>query len=94
MRSFGSLRNDLNKNALNFLRTDLDTAMTLMRIAGESEEGSEKRERNLRNARNAYDAVTRIRSRVGETTDVEREELDRKIAELRAALESFGEVFG
>lgn len=93
MRDFGLLRDDLNKSTAAFLRIDLETALTLVRIASEAPAGSEKRLRNVRNARTAHDTVQRIRFRI-EMTDQEEEEFKGKMAKLRKALEGFGESFG
>lgn len=92
MRDFGSLQDDLNKNAADFLRIDLDTALTLARIASEAPEGSERRSRNIRNARVAYETVSRFRTKT-ETNPEEDEEIKEKVSRLRTALERLGESF-
>lgn len=49
----------IEETGATFLITDLDLAMTLTRIAGNSAEDSEKRNRNRANARRAYDSVSK-----------------------------------
>jgi hypothetical protein len=54
---FAKLRSTLNNTSLDFLRTDLDSALMLTPSASPAEIGSEGKERNTRNARHAYDLI-------------------------------------
>ena len=90
--SFLELGERLQRNRLDFLRIDLDIALTMAGIAAGAAEGSEKRRRNERNARRAYDAVLRQRGSLV-TSPEETKELDDKLVELERALARLGEVF-
>lgn len=93
--TFGRARQRLDqaeRTGAAFLITDLEVAMTLIRIASNAAEDSEKRIRNRANARHAYDAVSRISSHAV-LTDEERQDVDEKLAELRSALQGLGEFF-
>ena len=80
------------KAGFDFFISDLDLAMTLARIASDSQEDSEKRERNQANARQAYDTISRISARAV-LSDKERQEVKEKLNQLKSALERLGEVF-
>lgn len=80
------------KAGFRFFVTDLDLAMTLTRIASDSQEDSQKRDRNQASARQAYDSISRISARAV-LNDKEREQVKEKLNRLRSALERLGEVF-
>ena len=82
----------IEETGATFLITDLDLAMTLTRIAGNSAEDSEKRNRNRANARRAYDSISQIKEHALIATD-DRKVVNEKLVELRSALENLGEVF-
>ncbi len=82
----------IEETGATFLITDLDLAMTLTRIAGNSAEDSEKRNRNRANARRAYDSVSQINEHALIAVD-DRKVVNEKLVELRSALEQLGEVF-
>jgi len=82
----------MDKAGFTFLITDLGLAMTLTRIASDALAGSGKRTRNQANARRAYEAISGI-SQHAFLSDDEREDVDRKLAQLKSALEMLGEVF-
>jgi hypothetical protein len=92
MRDISSLRDDLNRTTVEFLRTDLDTGIMLARIATGARKNSERRERNTRNARMAYDTVEKLRRQAPMSTEI-RNALDEKIGLLRSLLEVLGESF-
>jgi hypothetical protein len=80
---------DMQLAELDFLRSELTTGLTLIKIAHDANQ-SDKADRNRANARKAYDAVLRFSSKVS-LSDVETSEIKSKLAELRAALQSLGE---
>lgn len=82
----------IQQTAMTFFLTDLDVAMTLIRIANDAPRGSEKRSRNQANARHAYDEVSRI-SRCTVLPENDRNGVEEKLAELRSALQMLGEEF-
>lgn len=93
MRTFGDLREELNKNKGDFLRIDLDTAFTLTRIADGAGAGTVKRKRNVRHARKAYDTIVKLRTTYAGTA-AECLQIDKKIRKLRRELLRLGESFG
>jgi len=92
MTRAGEALDRMEKTGTTFFLTDLDLAMTMTRIASDAPEDSQKRARNQANARHAYDTISRI-SHQAALTENERREVDNKLAELRSALEQFGEQF-
>ena len=82
----------IEETGATFLITDLDLAMTLTRIAGDSAEDSEKRNRNRANARRAYDSVSQINDHALLAAD-DRKVVNQKLVELKSALKKLGEVF-
>jgi hypothetical protein len=91
-KSLERLRNSLNQNSLEFLNTDIETALILAAIARNASRGSDKRERNIANARRAYDAITRLAKRV-KVTPEQAELLDHKLEKLKTSLQQLGETF-
>ena len=87
---FGAALENFNENKVDFIKTDLDIAITFAQIAQESTDEN-KAARNLRNARKAYDAVLHFLSTAALTPR------DRKITEklawLKSALMALGEQF-
>ena len=92
MRDISSLRDDLHRTTVEFLRTDVDTGIMLARIAVGARKDSERRIRNTRNARMAYDTVEKLRRQTPMSTEI-RNALDEKIGLLRSLLEVLGESF-
>jgi hypothetical protein len=82
---------DLNKLKVDFIRTDLDIAVTFAQIASQTGE-SEKTIRSQRNARKGYDAVFLAISTAA-LTHFERENIRRKLESLKSALQKLGESF-
>jgi hypothetical protein len=82
---------DLTRLKVDFIRTDLDVALTFAQIARQTGE-SEKTIRNQRNARKAYDAVLHYMG-TASLTRFDQENLTRKLALLKSALLSLGESF-
>ncbi len=92
MRTFADLQEQLRKNHVEFLRIDLETALTLTRIAQRAGAGSIKRQRTVRKARRAYDTVVKMRSSCA-CSDAEGLRIDKKIRRLRTELLRLGETF-
>lgn len=86
------LQNDSTRIGVDFLRTDIETALIFANAALNSSDDPEKRARNQTNARNGYDTVVRLSERL-ELTDSERKDVDSMLAELKSVLERLGERF-
>jgi len=80
-----------NKTRVNFLKVDLETALTFAGIAMRAE-NSMKKARNRRSARRAYDTVVRLIDSV-DLPDEDAQLLARKLTRLKSELVSLGEVF-
>jgi len=86
LRSF-----DLNATAVEFLLTDLQTALIFMDVAHTSGD-PEIKQRNYVNARRAYDTVIRSLPAV-EPKVAQQQTIDEKLRLLKARLEAVGERF-
>jgi hypothetical protein len=82
---------ELNRTSAEFLKTDVETALTFSSIALQSEDLS-KKQRNRRNARKGYDTIVRLAGRIRLTSDDE-EFLTEKLTRLKSELQRLGEVF-
>jgi hypothetical protein len=82
---------ELNRTSTEFLKTDVETALTFSSIALQTEDLS-KRQRNCRNARRGYDTIVRLAGRVRLSIDDERF-LFEKLLRLKSELQRLGEVF-
>jgi hypothetical protein len=82
---------DVSKVGLDFLRTELDTGLTLANIALRNDH-PDKVERNRKNARLAYDTVIRTRGRVL-LTEEQSQSVSLTLKQLRKKLEQLGEQF-
>ena len=82
---------ELNATSVNFLKIDLDTALTFTEIALGAED-ADKRERNRHNARIGYDTVLRLMGRVS-LTRLDGKILREKLELLKADLVELGERF-
>ena len=74
---------------VDFLRSEIDTGLTLCRIASETA-NADKIERNRSNARKAYESVLRFLPRVPLAND-EHQEITSKLRKLRKRLQALGE---
>jgi hypothetical protein len=83
-------RNRLNQASAEFLKIDVETALTFSQIARESQD-SWKRQRNRDNARKGYETILRLIDKVNLTDDDARFLADR-LEELRFNLRILGEV--
>ena len=83
------LRQQFERNRLQFLLTDLDTGATFCEVA-QSSNDPEKRKRNQGNARKAYDTVLKFQD--GVVFDSEsKAELELKLSRLKFLLKQLGE---
>ena len=80
-----------NKTSTDFLKADIETALTFAAIA-RAAESSEDKARNRRAARKAYDTVVRLVERV-ELTAHDARILGRGLARLKSELRGLGEEF-
>jgi hypothetical protein len=81
----------LNRYSAEFLKTDIEVALTFGSIARQSDD-SAKRERNRQHARRGYDTIRRLLGRVKLSRD-EEQVLSEKLMLLKSELECLGEVF-
>jgi hypothetical protein len=84
-------RVQLNRANANFLRVDLDTALTFSNLALQSQD-SIKKTRNKRAARRAYETVVKLMGGV-ELTEEDARILADKLRRLKSELQSLGDVF-
>ena len=82
---------DLNTTSIEFLLTDLETALTFMDVARTSGD-QEIKQRNHTNAHLAYDTVIRFLPKV-KPTAAQQQAIDEKLSLLKARLEAVGERF-
>lgn len=81
----------LNRATVDFLKVDVETALTFSGIALQTD-NSVKKERNQRSARKAYDSVLKLAEKV-DLTDQDVQTLSRNLARLKSELQTLGEVF-
>lgn len=81
---------ELSKLNVDFIRTDLDVAITFVEIARQTQE-REKAIRNLNNARKAYETVL-LYLRVATLNHFEHEYIERKLGLLKSGLLRQGEA--
>jgi hypothetical protein len=80
---------DLNTTSIEFLLTDLETALTFMDVAQTSRD-QEIKQRNHANAHLAYDTVIRLLPKF-KPTAAQQQAIDEKLSLLKARLEAVGE---
>jgi hypothetical protein len=87
-----AVNEEITRTSIEFLKTDVQTALTFSGIALESGNNEVKRLRNQRNARRSYDTVLRFLMKVPvNASDVEF--LSSRLERLRSELEKLGESF-
>jgi hypothetical protein len=84
-------RAQANRANANFLKAELNTAMTFSAAALHSEEPVRKR-RNLRAARKAYDTILRLIDKVT-LSKADAQLFERNLVRLRSELQRLGEIF-
>ena len=82
---------DANEAMVEFLKADLDLAMTLVEIAASASE-AERMERCYGDARKAYDTIRRMMNHV-DLSKAEEAYILERLAKLKATLERVGESF-
>jgi hypothetical protein len=82
---------ELNKLKADFIKTDLDVALTLVQIALQTKDRN-KAIHNQQNARKAYDTVLRYMGSAS-LCRFDRENMMRKLSSLKSALLTLGESF-
>jgi hypothetical protein len=92
MANFAHIEQDLERNSLVLLRSDIAVALTLTKIASNATKDSDRRIRNQASARRAYDDIRRLmrRLRLGEE---QKNEMNDKLEVLKSALRKLGEQF-
>ena len=82
----------LNRTTADFLKVDLQTALTFSGIALQHGTDSVKKERNRRNARRGYDTILRLLERVS-LDDHDARHLKHNLRRLKTELQELGETF-
>ena len=86
------LANQIRQTGFEYLITDLNLAMTMIRMASDANADSQKKLRNRANARRAFDSVLDFSKRIVLTDDA-KSEIAQKLGEVKVALERLGETF-
>ena len=84
-------RERMNRVSVDFLKTDLETALTFVKIARQTRDDL-RRKRNCRAARKAYDTVAKLVTKVELSAENGRV-VRLGLAELKKELEALGEAF-
>lgn len=84
-------RERMNRASVEFLKTDLETALTFVQIARQTTDASRRR-RTCRAARKAYDTLERFVRKVDLSAE-NGQHLTLGLKRLRYELEGLGEVF-
>jgi hypothetical protein len=92
MDQFLGMRLELNRTRTQFLKTDVQTALTFSSIALNTGRSPETRRRNLTNARKGYDTITAFLPKVTLSPE-DREFLRVRLVRLKSELEELGESF-
>lgn len=85
------LARDLNRKGVDFLFADLETGLAFCEIAASADRDKKTRQRNRGNARKAYDTVLKLSEKLALTSQ-EKIVFDEKVAALKRALQTLGEV--
>jgi hypothetical protein len=83
---------ELNRTSTDFLKVDLETALTFSGIALQSNNDEGKRRRNRINARRGYDMILHLARKVSLSQD-DAEVMSHKLKRLKSELQSLGETF-
>jgi hypothetical protein len=83
---------ELSRTSVEFLKIDVQTALTFSGIALQSEHDSEKRRRNQMNARRGYDTILRLLKKAP-VTKADVRMLSRNLKRLKSELQQLGESF-
>ena len=88
---FVERQKDLNIAGVNFLKTDLETALTFSSMALETDDPVKKR-RMTRKARQAFDTITHLLGRVTMSAS-DTQFMDKNLRRLKRELGTLGETF-
>ncbi len=91
VRDILETRFESNRVNIDFLKIDVQTALTFSRLAQQSAPG-EKRDRNRRNARRGYDTILRLIEKVC-LSDSDAKSIGGQLLRLKSELEQLGEIF-
>jgi len=83
-------RERMTRASIEFLKIDIQTALTFLEIARQTD-NEERKRRNIQSAGKAYDTVLRFVDRVQLGTD-DLQTINTGLERLRSELEEFGEV--
>jgi hypothetical protein len=84
-------RERMNRASVEFIRTDLETALTFVKIARETLDVS-RRKRTCRAARKAYETLAKFVHKVDLSAEYA-QQVSLGMKQLKSELESLGEVF-
>jgi hypothetical protein len=84
-------RERMSRASAQFLKVDLETALTFVKIAQETNDQS-RRKRNIRSARKAYETVVKLSQKI-EIPPEDTVTINEALQILRSELKSMGEVF-
>jgi len=84
-------RERMNRASVEFLKIDLQTAFTFLRVARQTDDPIRKH-RNCRAARRAYDTVVKLMGKV-RLNKQDRQTVVLGLEHLRSELQEFGEAF-
>jgi hypothetical protein len=91
MDQIHATRNELNQKSADFLKVDIETALTFSNLALQTYDPIRKR-RNRVNARKGYDTIVRFMAKVPLVEEDVRY-LSNKLEQLKSNLQILGEVF-
>jgi hypothetical protein len=82
---------EIHRTSVEFLKTDVQTALTFSGIALESDDDI-KRRRNQKYARRSYDSIVRFLTKIP-INEIDAEFLSSRLERLKSELEKLGESF-
>jgi hypothetical protein len=88
---FRATRDEINRTTAEFLKIDVETALTFSKIAMQSF-NVEKKQRNCKNARKGYETIFRLMHKLDLGQD-DAHYLSHQLEQLKSNLQSLGEVF-
>jgi hypothetical protein len=92
LNQFLAANAELDRTRIDFLKVDIETALTFSGIALQSENNLEKRRRNQENARRGYDTIQRLLKKVP-LNPADSRMLSRNLKRLKSELQDLGETF-
>jgi hypothetical protein len=89
---FLAASNQLRHTGIEFLKIDVETALTFSSVALQSNDDAAKRKRNRENARRGYDTILHLLKKVALDTE-DAEFMSSRLRRLKSELERLGETF-